>query len=389
MSDKKRTKQQLDSKANKQKRKKRSNMAGYIGIAVALCFVGILGVVIWAVNLSPNYITYTVNDHQIDKDFYTCVYRYDTMTSKDWKKYEFDPFKNPYHQKFNYTQANESFATWGDYFQSLTDDSLDFLYIMTDTAKKTGYTYSDSVKSSIKSEYSSVKQEAEKQEMEFEEYMLATYGSEISPDTLLKYLTLYYKANDFYKALTTDKALFVKTFALDDNFFENYYKQNKEKIDVVTYRYYYLENTKENAEKIEKFKNAKSSYEFKKLCDLYSASLNYAENDLSLQENQSVQMINSLTNSKIAKDITSYSAKENKTYYQTAEVDGKESVEFVFLVKARTKDTEPYNKSEVKNWEFSVMSLFLEEYKDKNFKCSEAEKGIKQFKKDINKGYAE
>lgn len=387
MSKNKKTKQQLNSKENKIKRKKMSNAAAYIGIAVAFCVVGIIGVIVWAVNLSPNYITYTVNDHQIDKDFYSCVYLYDTMTSKDWKNYDFDPTQNPYHQKFNYTQSDKTFSSWGEYFQSLTDDSLDFIHIMTDTATKTGYTYSDSVKASVNSEMSSLKAEAKEKDMDFEEYMLATYGSEISAETLQKYLTLYYKANDFYKAITTDKELFSKTFNLSDDFFEKYYNENKEKIDVITYRYYYLENTKENAEKIKKLKNAKTSYEFKKLCDFYSASLSYAENDESLHENQSVQMIKSLTNSKIAEAITDYSAKENKTYYQIAPVEGKDCVEFVFLVKARTKDTEPYNKSEVKKWEFSVMGLFLEEYKDKNFKCSEVEKGIKQFRKDVNKVY--
>ena len=387
MSNNKKTKQQFNSKQNKIEREKRAKKATYFGVAMGLLAVGILGIIVWAVNLSPNYITYTVNSHKIDKQFYSLVYFYDTYTSKDWKQYDYDPTVNPYHQKFNYTQSDETFATWGEYFQSLTDDTLDFFYIMTDIANKTGYTYSDSVEANIKSEYSSVKKEAEKDGSDFEEYMLKTYGVEVSAENFNKYLTLYYKANDFYKAITTDKELFLKAFSLDDDFFETYYNENTDKIDVISYRYYYLENTKENAEKIKKFKNAKSSYEFKKLCDFYSASLTYAENDWSLHENQSIQQINSATKSKIAKSITSSSAKENKVYYDEVDIEGKDSVEFVYLVKARTKDTELYNKSEVKNWEFSAMSLFLEDYKEDNFKCSEVEKGIKQFKKDVNKGF--
>ena len=387
MSKDKKTKQQLNSKQNKIAREKRGKRATYFGVAMGLLAVGILGVIIWAVNLSPNYITYTVNSHQVDKEFYSLVYFYDTFTSKDWKKYEYDPFENPYSQKFKYTQADKSFDTWGDYFQSLTDDALDFLYIMTDTAKKTGYTYTDSVKANVNSEYTSVKEAAKKENLSFEDYILKTYGVEASAENLYKYLTLYYKANDFYKAITTDKELFLKTFSLDDNYFEDYYKKNKDKIDVVSYRYYYLENTKENAEKIEKLKNAKSSSEFKQLCDLYSASLAYVNKDNSLNENQSIAQINSLTNSKIAKIITSASAKENKVYYDEATIDDKDCVEFVYLVKARTKDTEPYEKSDVQNWEFNIMSSYLEQYKDKNFKCTEIEKGIKQFKKDVYKGY--
>lgn len=385
----KKTKQQLNSKQNKLKRKKQSNMARYIGIVAAMFVVGVLGVTIWLLNLSPNYVTYTVNSHQIDKENYSLVFFYNTYTSKDWQEYGYDSTKNPYNQKFNYTQANKSFKTWGDYFQSMTDDTIDFFYIMTDTAKKTGYTYSDSVKTSVKTEQSSLAKKAKEESIGFEEYMLKTYGVEATEESLCDYLTLYYQANDFYKAITTDKQLFLKTFSLDENFFENYYEEKSEDIDVVSYRYYYLENTKANAEKIGKFKNVKSADEFKKLCDFYSASLSYAESDSSLYTNQNIKQIKSFTNSKIAQSISSNSAKENKLYYNEAEINGKDCVEFVYLVKAKSKDTEVYGKSDLKNWEFSVISLFLEDYKDKNFKCCEVEKGIEQFKKDVNKGFVE
>lgn len=387
MSKEKKTKQQLNSKQNKIEREKRAKKATYFGVIIGLLAVGIIGIIVWAVNLSPNYITYTVNEHKIDKDFYSCVYYYDTLTSKDWQEYNFDPYKNPYKQQFNYSKADKTFKSWGDYFQSLTDDTLDFLYIMTDTAEKTGYTYSDSVKSNANSEYASVEAEAKEKNTDVEEYLFETYHSEISSKTLKKYLDLYYKANDFYNAITTDKELFIKTFSLEDNFFENYYKKNKAKTDVISYRYYYLENTAENANKIKQFKNVKDEEEFKNLCNLYSASLTYAQNDSSLHENQSIEQIKSLTNSEIAKKITSYSAKENKLYYQNAQIEGKDSIEFVFLIKAAAKDTGAYNKSEVKNWELSVMSLYLEEYKE-HFNCAESQKGINQFKKDMGKVFS-
>lgn len=383
----KKTKQFLNSKENKEKRKKRANAAGYIGIAVGLLAVGIIGVIVWAVNFCPNYIAYSVNEYQADKNLYSCVYFFDTVASKKWTDYGFDIYTNPYEQKFTYAAGGEEYATWGEYFQSLTDKEFDYIYIMNDVAKKNGYAFSTDISDKVKSEMDKIKKEADKAEMDLEEYTLSNYGAQISEETLLKYLNLYYKAEDFYKAVSTDKALFFKYFSYEESDFENKYKEDPDKYDVVSYRYYYLENNMENQSKIKAFKTAKNEEEFKKLCNLYSASLDYADKDSSLHENESVYRIKSLSSAEVAKKITSDSAKEGTVYYQNSKIEDKDCVEFIYLVKARGRDTSAYNKSKVQIWEFGVMSDLLEEYYGANYKCSEQEKGIKSFIKEINKTY--
>jgi len=79
-----------NSKALKEERKKASTKAAYIGTAAALIIVGIVGVVIWLINYSPNLPVYQVGEYAVKKDLFTCTYYYNTMTAQDWKAYGFD-----------------------------------------------------------------------------------------------------------------------------------------------------------------------------------------------------------------------------------------------------------------------------------------------------------
>lgn len=363
-------------------RKKMQAKASYIGIAAAFIVIGIVGVIIWAVNFSPNLTVYKVGNYEIKKDLYSCVYYYDTMASQDWSGYGFEVTKDPYEQDFDYMAKSEDFDSWGDYFQSLTDDTLRFMYVMKDIAEKNSYSYSDEVNTHINAELSGI--ETEKgTAMSFKEYMLRNYGAEISKKTFTEYLTLHYQATEFYEKISEDKALFEKYIGYNQEDIENAYQADKDKFDVVSFRFYYLNDNKYNAEKIAALKSAKNEKEFKDLCNEYENDESYTEKDGSLFENYSLYTVNSMTKSVLAKKLSSSKSKAGDIYFGEGEADGKKTAEILYVVKSRAKNENAYNDTQIKMWEHQAMGALLEEYYDSNYKSEEVPKGIEVFKESM------
>ena len=360
-------------------RKKNMAKASYIGIAAAFLLIGIVGVIVWLTGGNMNRTVLTVGNHRVKKDLYTCVYYYDTMASKNWQESGFDTAENPYEQAFDYYAQNEKFESWGAYFEKMTNDTLRFLFVMTDLAQEGGYTYTDDVQTHIETEISGI--ESEKGTAKnFETYMFENYGAVISKKTLKQYLELYYRATEFYKAITESKALFTKYMNVNADVFEKTYAENKDAIDVVSFRYFSLDNNKSNAAKIEALKQAADEKSFQSLCNQYKNDEAYTKNDSSLFENYSLKTINTLSTGEIAKHLSEENSKAGDIYYAVSEVDKKSLFEIVFVVKSRAKNTSLYQDSEVEQWEFDTMGLILEEYYDKNYTLSISDKGIEEFK---------
>ena len=374
---------QQNNKEVKKQREKASKKAAYFGAALALVLIGLVGIIIWAVNYSPNLTVYSVGEQEVKKDLYTCVYYYDSMASKDWSQYGFDKTKDPYEQKFTYYAGEDRFDTWGEYFEKLTNDSLRFMLVMNDVAQKGGFHYSKDVQTHVDTEIAGIEKE-KNNAMSFEEYMLRNFGALIKKDVFEQYLQLYYKATEFYKQITESKALFNKYIGGNASDFEKTYLAHRDDIDVVSFRYIYVENTKENAALIADLKAAESEKAFQKLCNAYKNEQSYTEDDSSLFKNMPLKSIHMQTKSELAKKLSSDSSKAGDIYFaETTGENGEKVVDILYVVKARAKDSSAYNDTDVKQWEFSAMSIMLEDYYDTNYRAELSEKGIAAFKKSM------
>ena len=371
-----------DEKEIKKQRESMSKKAAYFGAAIGLLIIGIIGLIVWFVNYSPNLTVYTVGEYEAKKDLYTCVYYYDTMASQKWADYGFDVTKDPYAQAFDNYADGKKFDSWGAYFEYATNNTLKFMYVMTDTAQKGGYTYPKEVQDHIDAELTGIENEKSTAKS-FKDYMLENYGAPIEKDTLVTYLTLYYRATDFYAKITESKALFQKYIGVNAASFEQTYQKHKDEIDVVSFRYYYFPHDAENNAKIKALKNAASEKAFRSLCNEYAGDEAYAKNDKSLYQNMSLKRINSLTKSKIAANLSDSSSKAGDIFTAVGTTKGNVYTDIVYLVKPRAKDTGAYRESDVANWEFAAMGIMLEDYYDANYKPSVSEKGIAAFKEDM------
>lgn len=371
-----------NSKKVREQREKSNAKAAYLGTTVALILIGVIGIVIWLVGRSPNVTVMKVGDIEIKKDLYTCTYYFGTMTSQNWKEQGFDIYTDPYEQPLDHIANGKEVKSWGAYFEILTKDSLEFMVVMTDTAQKKGYTYTEEVLSHINSEFASIEQE-KGQAMSWEEYMLRNYGASISQKTLKQYLDMYYKAADFYKAITTSKALFNRYITGDNTVFETTYEKNPDAIDVVSFRYILLPNTAQNAATIQALENAASEEEFKDLCNRYKNDESYTKEDSSLFTDIPLKRISILKNSLIPAKLADRTAKEGDILAAPIEENGTECMEIAYLVKPRAKDTSAYEESDVQKWEFEAMSLLLEEYYDSEYQSEIVEKGFAAFKEDM------
>ena len=371
-----------NSKEVKKQRENATKKVTYIGAAVGLVVVAVIAFIIWFVSYIPNATVYTVGDYEVKRDLYTCVYYYDTMAAKKWADYGFDITKDPYEQNFDNYANGKKFATWGAYFEDLTNNTLKFMYVMRDTAQKGGYTYPKEVDTHIATELSGIEKEKGTAKS-FQDYMLENFGAPIEKDTFTQYLTLYYRATDFYQKITENKALFQKYIGVNAASFEQTYKAHKDEIDVVSFRYCYLPRTAENTAKVNALKNAASEKAFRALCNANAADEAYATNDKSLYPNISLKRINTLTKSKIAVYLSDANSKAGDIFTATSIAEGDEYTDVVYLVKPRGKDTSAYHKSEVQNWEFAAMSIMLEDYYNANYKTAVSEKGIAAFKESM------
>ncbi|MBR2589997.1 MAG: hypothetical protein IKE65_03660 [Clostridia bacterium] len=372
------------TKEEKKQREKNARKATYIGAALGLFVVGVIGVIVWIFAYSPNLTVYTVGDYEVKKDFYTCVYCCDTLKSKNWSfEYDFDATKDPYEQEYNYYAGGVKYDTWGDYFEKLTNDTVRFLVVMNDTAEKGGYTFTEKVQENIDADMQAIEDEKEPK-TSFKDYMLEEYGAPIEKDTYLQYLTMYYRAREFYGAITESKALFNKYIGGNASAFEKVYEQKKERIDVVSFRYCYLPMTDENASMIDALKNADSEKEFKDLCNAYhKADENYVKNDKSLYKNMSLRKINDLAKGGITDELSDAACKAGDIYTNEATLNGEPYIDIVYVVKPAGKDTTAYKDTDVQKWEFAVMGEMLEDYYDANYESEISEKGIKEFRKSI------
>ena len=372
-----------NSKKLREQRKKAGDKAAYVGTATALILIGLVGFIIWFVRYSPNLTVYQVGEHEVKKDVYTCTYYYETLTSQEWESYGFDSSQSPYEQKFSYTAAGtDRFKTWGEYFESLTNDSLKLKLVMQDTAAKGGYTYTQEVQDNIDNELEALLKD-KKTAVSFSDYMLGTYGAPIKEKTLKEYLTMHYQSARFYKDITENKALFNKYIGGTAADFESTYQSHRDEIDVVSFRYYSLIDNAENAEKIEALKHAKSQKEFQKLCNEYENDETYTKEDQSLYKDVALKTISTLKTNVISQQLSSLKSKAGDIYYSDFQKDDQTVAEIVYVVKARGKNMNAYNKSEVKQWEFGAMGIMLEDYTKANYKIEVSEKGIKAFRDDI------
>ena len=369
-----------NSRQLREQRKENMKRASYIGVALALLIIGLTGVIIWAVNAVAGSEVIAVGNTKIDKDMYTCVYYYNTMTAQQWNQYGFELTKDPYEQEFDYQMDNKKYDNWGDFFESQTNETLRFLYAMQALAEKGGYVYSDEVEANVRSELSAAEKEKGTAKS-FSTYMLENYGAPIEKSTLEQYLELYYRSTEFYKAITESKAMFEQYLGDSFSSLEAVYLENSDAVDVVSFRYYSLKNNKTYAEKIEALKNAKSEKEFQALCNAYENNEEYTKNDSSLYSDISLARINSLSKGDIAKKISSKSARAGDVYFADSEENGKPITEVVYVVKARAKNENAYKKSEVKMWEFGAMGIVLDEYAEKNQAITVSDRGMDYFKR--------
>ena len=371
-----------NSKAIKEKRKKDMKTAAYFGTAVALLAVLIVGVIVGIVNFNSNKTVLTVGEHKVKKDLYTCVYYCETIASNDWKQFGFDISKDPYKQEFDYKYAGKDYESWGKYFESLTKDTLKYYLVMCDTAEKGGYEYTSEVETHINTELAAIDEEKGTAK-NFRMYMIENYGADVSRKTYKKYLNLHYKAAEFFAKITESKAMFNKYIGGDSQSFESVYNENRDEIDVVSFRYFYLTDNETNAQKIKQLASASNEEEFKNLCNEFKNDEEYEKNDSSLFENFSLLQINTLSKGSLADKISSFDCKSGEIYTDKAEIKGKNSIEFLYIVKPRGKDTSPYNDSSVANWEYRAMSIMLEDYYETNYKLAVSEKGLESFKESM------
>ena len=370
------------NKSVKEKRKKDLKTAAYFGTAAALLVVLIVGVIIGIINYNSNAAVLTVGDYEVKKDLYSCVYYCETMTSNEWNQFGFDISKDPYEQEFDYTYAGKDYESWGKYFESLTNDAFKYYIVMNDTAEKGGYEYTSEVETHIKTELAAIDDEKGSAK-NFRAYMIENYGVDVSKKTYKEYLNMHYKAAEFFKKITESKAMFNKYIGGNSQSFESVYNENKDDVDVVSFRYFYLTDNQTNAKKIKQLSSAKSEEEFKNLCNKFKNDEEYQKNDSSLYENFSLLQINSLSKGVLAEKISSFDCKAGDIYTNKSEIKGKNSVEFVYIVKPRGKDTSAHNGSDVANWEYRTMSIMLEDYYDSEYKLTVSEKGLESFKQSM------
>ena len=261
----------------------------------------------------------------------------------------------------------------------MTNDTLKYYLVMNDTAQKGGYEYTSEVETHINTELASIDEEKGTAK-NFRMYMIENYGADVSKKTYKEYLNLHYKAAEFFKKITESKAMFNKYIGGDSGSFETVYKENKDEIDVVSFRYFNLTDNKTNASKIGQLASASSEKEFKNLCNKFKNDEEYEKNDSSLYENYSLLQINMLSKGELARKVSSHDSKAGDIYLNKAVIDGEDSVEFVYMVKPRGKDTSAYNESDVANWEYRAMSIMLEDYYDSGYKLTVSDKGLESFK---------
>ena len=371
---------QHDSKKVKEQRRKKTNKAAYIGTLIGLALVGILGVVIWVVNVNANVTVLQVGDMQAKKNLYSCVYYCDTLTKENWTQYGFDNKKSPYAQPFTADSTNEeSFANWGEYFEYITNNTLKYLLVMTQTAEKGGYTYTDEVQNQVDAELKALA-EQKGTAKHFRTYMIETYGADIQKKDYKEYLLLFYRAREFYQKITQDKALFEKYIGVGADAFEESYRSHKDDIDVVSFRYYYLKDTKENAESILKMKQVTSEKAFKELCNSLQNDENFTENDSSLFKNYSLKSLLGSNKGELAKHVSAATQASKRVYFAKTTIEDEAAVEFLWLVEPRSKDTTAYNNTNVAKWEYAAMGILLENYYDNNYSLSVSDTGIESFR---------
>lgn len=356
------------------------NRAAYFGISIACVIIGIAGLIVWYVGTGPNYKVMQVGDTFVRRDVYNCAYYFGAMTARDWSEEGFDAKHNPYDQPIE--NAREGVSNWGDFFEQQTQSNLKFFLTMNDIAAKNGYHYSNEVEKKIEQTLSALEEKKDTAKA-FDRFMLESYGSAISKKSLVKYLTLQYRAEEFYTQITENKSQFFQYMGGDDAFFEEIYQKYTDKIDTVSIRYIAVEKNEKNAAVIAALKSAQSEKEFQRLCNDFKNDEAYTKQDSSLYENISVATMMEFSDGIIAGKLSDTNSKAGDIIYEDITLDTGDACEIVYVVKARSKDTSAYKDSEVKNWEYRVMRLLLDEHFEHNYTLSIYEKGKDSFKKNM------
>lgn len=214
-----------------------------VTLAVLACAIVAACVAIF-VNVNKIYKQYIVVDgknmNQIEFDFYYGITKntnlnttlYGTMTYGDY-----------YSQYLNYDSSKKDSAqsystdspdyTWYDYFANQTIDAIKEQKGLLAAADEEGYTF-DKLDENYDEFISGLKDSASEADMSYKAYVKEIFGKHATPNNIKGYVKDYLKATEFQEHLTE------KLKATDDEVKE-YYENNKDSYDEITYRTYEIE----------------------------------------------------------------------------------------------------------------------------------------------------
>lgn len=178
---------------------------------------------------------YTQNFYEIYSNLYSS---YGSMTS-----YIIDTSKPLSSQNYSTDQ------TWADYIKEYTESSMTSMTALYDAGKAAGYEMSQDYYDAIDSEWASIESAAKTAGSTVSSYLVAAYGRGVNE----KVYRAMYERNLYAYSYASETAQAEEVTTAD---IDAYYSENKDTIDTVSYRYYYVASTAADGEDAEAVKTA-------------------------------------------------------------------------------------------------------------------------------------
>ncbi len=187
----------------KSKNKTRNIILGVVVTVVAIALVISLAYVVGQQKLKPDYDVAapvaTVGSHEITVPVYNYFF-YNSVST----------FMNQYGSYASYFgldtslsldsqyQDEENNVTWGDYFETQTDETIKEYYNIYDYALNDGFTLSEEDNDTIASAVDELKAAAKTNGLSVEKYLNSVYGSGCTLDAFKEYLTVMQTVSSYY-----------------------------------------------------------------------------------------------------------------------------------------------------------------------------------------------
>lgn len=270
-----------------------------IGVLIALALAAVIGCVVWGVTsynrIYKEYIK--VDDDSIsgiEFDFYYGISKNENLSQELYDEMTFGDYYTSYlgydvsksDRSQNYSSSEDT--TWFDYFANNALNMIkEYKAILAD-ADKNAYTYNDFDKD-YEELVSDISKSAEEAGISVKEYYKSVFGKHATQKNVKPFIEEYLKATAYAKELETK-------LAASDEEIKDYYEENKDTYDQVTFRQFVFTAEEEGdeasiaaaKEKADAFAAAATDEtKFAEQCRAYAASEDaekYESDDASLLE---------------------------------------------------------------------------------------------------------